>query len=224
MTTTLRFYAANDALGELSNFYLHKPTLKYQDKSFATSEHLYQFLKFAYTGASEASLAFAEEIRKASTAFKAKLLARQTLVSRYPWQRALRSIIAKYKDLGVQPRSDWEEVKREQMLICLRTKFQQDSRCKSTLLSTCNASLIEASTRDSYWGEGGDGKGLNVLGQLLCQVREEIRESNALAQLPSSEFEDDYAPAQTGLASCAVPASRKRKREDDHRVIPNKRM
>jgi predicted NAD-dependent protein-ADP-ribosyltransferase YbiA (DUF1768 family) len=28
---------------------------------------------------------------------------------------------------------------------------------------------------DSYWGDGGDGSGRNMLGQVLMRVREELR-------------------------------------------------
>ena len=38
-----------------------------------------------------------------------------------------------------------------------------------------DAKLVEHTTNDSYWGDGGDGRGRNMLGQLLMQVRDELR-------------------------------------------------
>ena len=33
------------------------------------------------------------------------------------------------------------------------------------------------SRNDSYWADGGDGKGRNQLGKILMQVREELRQT-----------------------------------------------
>jgi predicted NAD-dependent protein-ADP-ribosyltransferase YbiA (DUF1768 family) len=38
-----------------------------------------------------------------------------------------------------------------------------------------DALLVEHTRKDSYWGEGGDGRGRNMLGQILSGVREELR-------------------------------------------------
>ena len=40
------------------------------------------------------------------------------------------------------------------------------------LIKTGDRKLVEHSPRDSYWGDGPDGKGLNMLGKLLMRVRE----------------------------------------------------
>ena len=82
------------------------------------------------------------------------------------------------KRLGrkVTLRPDWEEVKDQVMLDALRKKFSDD-KLRSMLLATGEEYLIEGNTwGDKYWGVC-DGVGLNHLGKLLMQVREEIKSS-----------------------------------------------
>ena len=187
----IRFYRPEQRYGELSNFYICDQPLVFDGKPFATSEHLYHYLKYCYPGAPTASLEYAEYIRTINTPYKAKLLAKQSTPRRYEWQQALSDIIATYRRRGVSARGDWDSIKRDCMLLCLRIKFQTDRQCRRVLLSTGNATLIEASSRDYYWGEGIDGNGLNMLGTLLVQVRVETRETAALAALPPQAWEDE---------------------------------
>jgi ribA/ribD-fused uncharacterized protein len=72
-------------------------------------------------------------------------------------------------------RSDWETVKDDIMREALRAKFTQHQVLRSLLLETSDAELIEHTTNDSYWADGGDGTGKNRLGQLLMELREEFR-------------------------------------------------
>lgn len=44
-------------------------------------------------------------------------------------------------------------------------------------LSTGHEELIEHTTHDSYWADGGDGNGKNMLGKLLMQVRRELSQT-----------------------------------------------
>ena len=71
-------------------------------------------------------------------------------------------------------RSDWEEIKDQVMLDCVRRKFS-DPNFAERLLATNGAELIEGNHwGDTYWGVC-RGKGQNKLGKILMQVREEIR-------------------------------------------------
>ena len=54
-------------------------------------------------------------------------------------------------------------------------KFSQHDELRAMLLGTGDAVLIEHTTKDNYWGDGGDGSGKNRLGQILMSVREELR-------------------------------------------------
>jgi len=71
-------------------------------------------------------------------------------------------------------RDDWDSVKDDVMRTALYCKFTQHSALRTLLLSTGDAELVENTPRDSYWGNGGDGKGLNRLGKLLMELRDEL--------------------------------------------------
>ena len=74
-------------------------------------------------------------------------------------------------------RSDWDSVKDDVMLKALRCKFTQHPNLMKKLWETGDRELIEHTTNDSYWADGGGGgKGLNKLGKLLMKVRDEIVE------------------------------------------------
>jgi len=70
-------------------------------------------------------------------------------------------------------RSDWERIKEDVMLQALRAKFSIPE-LREILLSTGDAIIHENSQYDDYWGT----KGLNRLGKLLMQVRDEIKETD----------------------------------------------
>ena len=46
-----------------------------------------------------------------------------------------------------------------------------------SLLGAGDARIVEHTANDAYWGDGGDGSGKNMLGQILMRVREELRAS-----------------------------------------------
>ena len=58
------------------------------------------------------------------------------------------------------------------MMIALRAKLDQFPELKQLLLSTAGNSLVEHTENDNYWGDGGGGSGLNRLGMLLVELRE----------------------------------------------------
>jgi ribA/ribD-fused uncharacterized protein len=47
------------------------------------------------------------------------------------------------------------------------------------LLATGEAKLVEHTSNDAYWGDGGDGSGKNMLGRVLMEVRERLRAQEA---------------------------------------------
>jgi ribA/ribD-fused uncharacterized protein len=71
-------------------------------------------------------------------------------------------------------RSDWELVKDDVMRTAVRSKVAQHLAVYETLLATGDAALVEHTTKDRYWGDGGDGSGKNMLGRILMEVRAEI--------------------------------------------------
>jgi N-glycosidase YbiA len=141
----IRFYRLEDPYGEFSNFAPFPFTLN--GRRWPTSEHYFQAQKFAGTRQEE-------EIRQATSPMIAARMGRSR-------KRPLRK--------------DWESVKDRVMLDALRAKFGQHEGLRKLLLATGEATLVEHTTNDSYWGDGGDGSGLNKLGLLLMNVREELR-------------------------------------------------
>ena len=141
----IRFYRTTGEHGCFSNFSRHSVWLN--EKQWPTTEHYFQAQKFAGTE-------HEEQVRAAATPAKAAEMGRER-------KRPLRA--------------DWEAVKEPVMLSALRAKFTQHDELKAVLLGTGDADLVEHTTNDSYWGDGGDGSGKNRLGVLLMQVRDEIR-------------------------------------------------
>jgi ribA/ribD-fused uncharacterized protein len=151
MSEEIRFYRVQARFGELSNFAPFPIELR--GKTWPTSEHFFQAQKFAGTEHEEA-------IRLAASPMIAAHMGRSR-------KRPLRA--------------DWEEVKDQVMLEAVRAKFDQHPRLRSLLLGTGEARLVEHTARDHYWGDGGDGSGENRLGQILMQVRCELREAASSA-------------------------------------------
>lgn len=75
-------------------------------------------------------------------------------------------------------RSDWDAVKESVMLELLRQKYAQEPY-RSLLLDTGEAYIEETNSwGDRYWGV--DTTGLNRLGHLIMQVRDEIKHQAVL--------------------------------------------
>jgi hypothetical protein len=143
--TVINFYSTQGEHGCFSNFSRHSIFLA--GKRWPTSEHFFQAMKFKGTE-------HEEKVRLCKTPSKAADMGRSR---KLPLRR------------------DWESVKDQVMLEAVRAKFTQHDDLKATLLGTGDAKLVEHTERDSYWGDGGDGSGKNRLGQILMQVREELR-------------------------------------------------
>lgn len=114
-------------------------------KCWPTSEHYFQAQKFR-------DLSIGEIIRNTVSPMKAAQMARQ--------QAGLRS--------------DWESVKDDVMRAALHAKFTQHQTLRSLLLGTKDAQLVEHTANDSYWGDGGNGSGKNMLGKLLMELRAQL--------------------------------------------------
>lgn len=72
-------------------------------------------------------------------------------------------------------RRDWESAKVNVMREALLAKFTQHEDLRQLLLSTGDAKIIEHTANDDYWGDGGDGRGKNMLGRLLAELRTTLR-------------------------------------------------
>lgn len=139
------FYRPSDPYGEFSNFTPHP--IKLKGKVWPTSEHFFQAQKFAGTEHEEA-------VRLAKSPMVAAHMGRSR-------ERPLRA--------------DWEAAKDDIMREALLAKFTQHPTLRSLLLETGEAELVEHTTNDRYWGDGGDGMGRNRLGELLMELRARLR-------------------------------------------------
>jgi len=82
------------------------------------------------------------------------------------------------KRLGrkVALRDDWEESKDRIMKQILMAKFTQNPELTEMLLATGDAELEEGNTwGDRYWGTV-NGDGMNKLGKILMDIRDELKE------------------------------------------------
>jgi len=144
MADVIHFYAVSADYGCFSNFSAHAVNLK--GKVWPTSEHYFQAQKFA--GQPDE-----EEIR----------LAKSPMVAAWMGRSRKRPL-----------RLDWESVKLDVMREVVRAKFTQHDDLMIILEATGDAILVEHTTRDRYWGDGGNGSGENWLGRILMEVREEL--------------------------------------------------
>ena len=79
-----------------------------------------------------------------------------------------------------QTRTDWDEVRTDIMRWCLRVKLAQNwDRFGNLLQSTGDKPIVEDSHKYRFWGAVPDGeftlRGANVLGQLLMELRDQLR-------------------------------------------------
>lgn len=85
---------------------------------------------------------------------------------------------AKKAGRKVQLRKDWEQVKVSIMSEIVKAKFEQNSELADKLLATGDAYLEEGNNwGDRTWGTV-NGKGANLLGNILMNVRNEIKKEN----------------------------------------------
>ena len=60
------------------------------------------------------------------------------------------------------------------MYTGLEHKFRQNKDLGKMLVDTKDMKLVEHTQKDKFWGDGGNGNGLNKLGILLMKVRKEL--------------------------------------------------
>ena len=140
----IRFYSTNDDYGYMSNFAAY--SFELDGTTWPTSEHYFQAMKF-----NDATIQ--KNIRR---------LASPMLAARAG------------RDRKKPLRKDWESVKERIMYDAVLAKFTQNPDIAAELIATGNAILIEHTTKDSYWADGGDGSGKNRLGVILMRVRGEL--------------------------------------------------
>ena len=143
---TIEFYKVNDKYGCFSNFAHYE--FEVDGIVWRTSEHFFQAHKFI-------DKEYFERIRRALSPMDAANLGRSR---------------------KVPIRLDWEEIKVDIMKKAVFEKFSQNMEIKNILLNTGEQDIIETTTTDYYWGCGNDGTGKNMLGKILMQTREILKD------------------------------------------------
>lgn len=171
----IRFYRANEKpYGPLSNLY--RRAIVFEGEEYQTSEHAYQ-----------AGKARKEEVKKWLMAAPSPALLAMAAHGLYVWD--------------VHP--DWSKTKFDRMKRILVCKFTQHQDLQNLLLSTGNKRLVEVATVDNavnrLWGEV-NGKGENKLGELLMEVRAEIRQALRGIELGNIELEAQLSVTTYALA------------------------
>lgn len=87
----------------------------------------------------------------------------------------------KSKKYRGRTRHDWDQVRVNVMRWCLRIKLMQNwSRFGSILERSEELPIVEESKKDAFWGakpkEDGTLVGMNVLGRLLMELRQEYKQ------------------------------------------------
>lgn len=153
----IHFYRANEKpYGVFSNLYPR--AIVFETRQYPTAEHAYQ-----------AGKARKAAVREWILSAPSPALVAMAAHGLYTWDIT----------------SDWSKMKFERMRAVLRAKFTQHDDLRQVLLSTGNARLVEAARVangvNRTWGEV-NGKGLNMLGVLLMEIREEFRGGKAVSE------------------------------------------
>jgi ribA/ribD-fused uncharacterized protein len=146
----IRFYRSSEKpYGAFSNLY--RRPIEFEGEDFATSEHAYQ-----------AGKARKPEVRDWVLSAPSPALVAMAAHGLYYWDIA----------------PGWSRTKFDRMRGVLRAKFTQHDDLKELLLATGDVRLVESATVDNevnrLWGEV-NGEGRNMLGTLLMELREELR-------------------------------------------------
>jgi ribA/ribD-fused uncharacterized protein len=170
-TNDISFYRSNEKpYGAFSNLY--KRQIVFEDVTYATSEHAYQAGKARKT-------AVRDWILSAPTPALAAMAAHGL----YVWDVA----------------PNWAQIKFDRMRGVLRAKFTQHEDLYELLLSTGDKRLVEVGTVDNavnrLWGEV-NGRGQNMLGVLLMELREQLREEKTLKAKQSNRKSTKKAVAK----------------------------
>lgn len=151
----IRFYRANEKpYGAFSN--LFRRPMVFEGWEYPTAEHAYQ-----------AGKALEPDVRAWILSAPTPSLVAMAAHGLYTWD--------------IVP--NWSNIKFDRMRQVLRAKFTQHEDLKQLLLSTGESRLIEAgkigNAVNRTWGEV-NGKGLNMLGMMLMELRAELSKDAAV--------------------------------------------
>lgn len=139
------FYSGSDEYSEFSNFSNFGFTEK--GKDYKTMEHYFHSKK-------SMDYEYAEFIRTAPRAIDA-------------YRRG------KSKDFPIWP--DWDRMQLHVMRKGLKLKFDQNPHLKRMLINTGDRPIIHETKSHYFWGQDLKGKGENMLGKMMMELREKYK-------------------------------------------------
>lgn len=179
MDDSIYFFKKEDGYFEFSNFYHDKQMIIIDGIPWQSSEHYYQAQKFINHPD------YLDLIKNADTPNKSKIVACQKKATRFgaSWlvnkekygQLTLNNAIEISLQNNVALRSDWEQVKIDVMKKAVFAKFSGNQNLKTLLLNTGNRNIYENSPFDDFWGIGRNKNGNNILGKILMETRNILR-------------------------------------------------
>ena len=174
--TEIRFYRSSEKpYGVFSN--LFKRAIVFEGTEYPTAEHAYQ-----------AGKARKEAVRDWILSAPTPSLVAMAAHGLYTWD--------------IVP--NWSKSKFDRMREVLRAKYTQHEDLRTLLLSTGEARLVESCSTDNLvnrtWGEV-NGKGKNMLGVLLMEIRAEMRQfENPVARKKKAPTRTKTARQENNLA------------------------
>ncbi|KAI8050844.1 hypothetical protein BDF22DRAFT_622043 [Syncephalis plumigaleata] len=139
----INFYHRGEPYYEFTNFY--QAPIYIDGYYWKTTEHYFQAQKFIHM---------------------------PHLYHRILTARSARAAFSIARENNRHKRSDWELCKNGVMYKALYAKFMQHLILTRKLVATGRKLLVEHTYNDHYWGDGGDGSGMNWLGHLLMRLRD----------------------------------------------------
>jgi len=137
-----------------SKYQKEYPEIEFDDKTYMSSEHIYQMLK-------SKDPRWIKMIQDCAKPTKTKTLARKYLTKQPTLFETEQSII----------REDWDDIKYRVMKIILFLKFSQNEELMVRLMLLEGPIEERNCWGDTYWGTV-DGIGENNLGKLLMELRD----------------------------------------------------
>jgi ribA/ribD-fused uncharacterized protein len=168
-TEVISFRKTREAFGGLSNMASGFP-INICGVRIATSEALYQACRFPHLP--DVQRLILDQVSPMTAKMRSK-----------PYRR--------------ESRPDWDSVRIPIMKWCLRIKLAQNwPKFGDLLLETGDRPIVEDSSKDDFWGamrdEQGVLRGQNVLGRLLMELREKLRNEpdtlETIAPVPIPDF------------------------------------
>jgi exodeoxyribonuclease III len=190
------FYDPKAEHGYLSNFHKEKKPLIIGGEIWSDTEQYFQAVKYRGPKATKEMLKYSDIIKEADTPGKVKMLGAQRQDKRFGklWkinkktdERLVNDVVEEYKHLKY--RDDWSSARVATMINALYAKFTQYSHLRKKLEAfPDNTYLIEHTTRDKIWGDGGDeGSGVvgsNYLGKILTALSYILKHGDCKGMLP----------------------------------------